>query len=102
MAKWIHVGHYATGDEKPVAIEQEVQDLPKTPGACEDDNDFCDTWASTGECTNNVAYMIGSKYMPGHCLKACGMCHLLKEWKGEGEGEEEQQGQPEAEVAAAA
>ncbi|WIA30952.1 hypothetical protein OEZ86_001000 [Tetradesmus obliquus] len=101
MAKWIHVGHYATAGEVPIAIEQEVHQIPKTKGACEDDNDFCDSWASTGECTNNVAYMIGSKYAPGHCLKACGMCHLLKEWKGEGEGQQQQQGQAEAEVTAA-
>jgi prolyl 4-hydroxylase len=99
MAKWLHVGHYATAGEAAVAIEQEVQHVPKPKGACEDDNDYCDSWASTGECTNNVAYMIGSKYAPGHCLKACNMCHLLKEWK-DGAGEQ-QQGQPEAEVAMA-
>jgi prolyl 4-hydroxylase len=99
MAKWIHVGHYAAGGEVHVAIEQEVHHVAKPKGACEDDDDFCGSWASTGECENNVAYMIGSKQMPGKCLKSCNMCHLLKEWKGE---EEQQQSASDGDVATAA
>ena len=30
-AKWVHVGHYATGGERAVALEQKVQDIPKAP-----------------------------------------------------------------------
>jgi prolyl 4-hydroxylase len=101
MAKWIHVGHYATGGEVLVAIEQEVHKVLKPKGACEDESDFCESWASTGECENNVAYMIGSKQLPGKCLQSCKMCHLLKEWKGE-EQQQQQQGQPDGDAAAAA
>lgn len=93
MAKWLHVGHYATGSEAPVAIEQGVQHVPKPKGACEDENDFCDSWASTGECTNNVAFMIGSKHTPGKCMKSCNMCHLLKEWREEEAQQLQGQGQ---------
>lgn len=94
MAKWIHVGHYATAGDVPVEIQQEVQKVSTRPGECEDKNDFCDAWAESGECKKNIAYMIGSAAAPGHCLKACNMCHLLKQWQGKNTQQQEQS-QPE-------
>lgn len=50
MAKWIHVGHFAVGGERPVAIEQEIQPLSRpASGACEDKSEFCGHWAAAGE-----------------------------------------------------
>jgi prolyl 4-hydroxylase len=51
MAKWLHVGRYATGGKPEVAIQQSVQPLPKPGprGGCEDMDNLCPEWAASGE-----------------------------------------------------
>lgn len=35
-----------------------------------------------GECERNVAFMIGSRDLPGHCIKSCGKCASFYEYRG--------------------
>ncbi|PSC72393.1 2-C-methyl-D-erythritol 4-phosphate chloroplastic [Micractinium conductrix] len=86
--KWVHVGHYATGDEQPERIEQVTETDLAYPD-CKDKDSACDSWAGSGECEGNVAFMIGTPSRPGHCIKACGKCALFYEYKGEEEALEE-------------
>jgi len=78
-AKWIHVGRYAVGGEKPVAIDQTLNPVPKThlPGGCEDLHELCEVWAADGECTKNNVFMVGDKTRPGSCLVSCKRCDLV-------------------------
>jgi prolyl 4-hydroxylase len=39
---------------------------------------MCDTWAATGECTKNAAFMVGDRTRPGSCLVSCRRCDLLQ------------------------
>ncbi|PRW56888.1 putative prolyl 4-hydroxylase 4 [Chlorella sorokiniana] len=79
--KWVHVGHFAEGpDEVPVAIEQKTQVDVNYPD-CKDLDASCEAWANNGECDNNLAYMIGTKERPGHCIKSCGKCADFYEFK---------------------
>ncbi|KAK9040388.1 hypothetical protein V6N11_015551 [Hibiscus sabdariffa] len=43
-------------------------------GDCVDENENCPLWASTGECENNPAYMVGSEDAQGQCRKSCKVC----------------------------
>ena len=43
-------------------------------GVCDDVNEQCEGWASTGECEKNPKYMIGNGKTDGYCLRACGKC----------------------------
>ena len=43
-------------------------------GVCDDMNEQCEGWASTGECEKNPKYMIGNGKTDGYCLRACGKC----------------------------
>jgi prolyl 4-hydroxylase len=78
--KWVHVGHYATGAEKPEAILQKPQVDQHYPD-CQDKDGMCESWAGNGECEKNPVYMIGSKDRPGHCIKACGKCAGFHDFK---------------------
>ncbi|KAG2443592.1 hypothetical protein HXX76_001943 [Chlamydomonas incerta] len=86
-AKWIHVGHYALGGERPEMIEQHPQpkvrpsDLP--PG-CDDGDDMCETWAESGECERNASFMVGSRARPGKCIASCKRCDLVTDTGAEG------------------
>ncbi|PNH01678.1 Prolyl 4-hydroxylase subunit alpha-1 [Tetrabaena socialis] len=86
-AKWIHVGHYAMGSERPELIEQhpqpkvKAQDLP--PG-CEDSDDMCPDWAESGECERNLSFMVGSRARPGKCVASCKRCDLVLDTGAEG------------------
>lgn len=42
----------------------------------------CSLPPCTGECERNVAFMIGSRGLPGHCIKSCGKCADFYEFKG--------------------
>lgn len=64
-AKWIHVGHFALGNERPKEIHQHVQ--PKHVG-CKDADSKCAEWAAQGECDNNPAFM------DTQCPESCGKC----------------------------
>ncbi|PRW32905.1 Prolyl 4-hydroxylase subunit alpha-2 isoform A [Chlorella sorokiniana] len=75
--KWIHVGHYAMGNETPMAVKQHIQKVGGPSGPCEDKDVNCDAWASTGECEKNPVFMIGNRAVPGSCVKACGMCDQI-------------------------
>lgn len=81
MPKWIHVGRYAQPGEQEQNIEQTIQEVPKHPGECEDQNESCDAWAVTGECEKNSAFMVGTAERPGACLKACSRCDILKKFR---------------------
>ena len=37
-------------------------------GDCHDQNEYCEYWASTGECSNNPDYMLQ------YCQKSCNVC----------------------------
>ncbi|GLI66473.1 hypothetical protein VaNZ11_010316 [Volvox africanus] len=86
-AKWIHVGHYAMGGERPESIEQhpqpkiKPQDLP--PG-CEDSDEMCPEWADSGECERNASFMVGTRARPGKCVASCKRCDLVVETGAEG------------------
>ncbi|KAI7835432.1 hypothetical protein COHA_010678, partial [Chlorella ohadii] len=71
--KWIHVGHYAVGNEQPVAVKQHIQKAGGPTGPCEDKDTNCDAWAAAGECEKNPVFMVGNRAVPGSCVKACGM-----------------------------
>ncbi|EFN59988.1 hypothetical protein CHLNCDRAFT_49444 [Chlorella variabilis] len=71
--KWVHVGHYAVGGEKPQHIQQIPQGDSTYP-ECKNKDAACDSWAGNGECEKNPVFMVGTKQRPGHCIKACGKC----------------------------
>eukprot|EP00271_Cylindrocystis_brebissonii_P020403 TRINITY_DN6737_c0_g1_i3.p2 TRINITY_DN6737_c0_g1~~TRINITY_DN6737_c0_g1_i3.p2 ORF type:complete len:146 (+),score=21.01 TRINITY_DN6737_c0_g1_i3:785-1222(+) len=59
--KWIHVNAF---------------DLPmKDPSKCENEDPRCEEWAAVGECSKNVAYMVGEGEFLGSCRKACKACN---------------------------
>ncbi|CAA2991517.1 probable prolyl 4-hydroxylase 4 [Olea europaea subsp. europaea] len=58
--KWIHVDSF----DKVVGSN----------GTCTDANENCERWASLGECTKNLEYMVGSSDLPGYCRKSCKAC----------------------------
>jgi prolyl 4-hydroxylase len=79
--KWYHVGHYATGREKPKKVEH-VKFVPPTPPAppgCRDNKFECKGWSEGGECESNSGYMVGTKANPGECLLSCHRCDLMPE-----------------------
>ena len=41
---------------------------PPSGGDCQDLNEYCEYWASTGECQNNPGYMLPN------CPKSCNAC----------------------------
>ncbi|PSC75580.1 putative prolyl 4-hydroxylase 4 [Micractinium conductrix] len=79
--KWVHVGHYAAGGEKPQRIEQVTQTGLNYPD-CQDQSSSCKSWASSGECDKNPVFMLGTREKPGNCIKACGKCADFFEFKG--------------------
>lgn len=79
--KWVHVGHYAVSGEQPVAIQQVTQ-VDRDYPDCKDKDAACESWAGNGECERNVAFMIGSMDLPGHCIKSCGKCASFYEYRG--------------------
>ena len=93
MPKWIHVGHYAMNGERPEAIEQQPQVVPKVKSldGCDDADDLCEDWAAAGECKRNVNYMVGDRARPGKCIKSCGRCDLVRNTGAEGERQERRQ-----------
>ncbi|XP_078437005.1 putative prolyl 4-hydroxylase 6 [Wolffia australiana] len=60
--KWIHVRSF---DQKPLIMSD---------SSCIDADEFCATWAATGECHKNPSYMVGSNAYPGACRKSCNIC----------------------------
>eukprot|EP00884_Botryococcus_braunii_P009280 jgi/Botrbrau1/18353/Bobra.0179s0078.1 len=79
-AKWIHVGHYAMGNEKPqeVLVKSQVVGKEVAPGVfCKDQNPSCFSWSEAGECKKNSGFMVGTARSPGACLASCGRCDLL-------------------------
>ncbi|KAG8098631.1 hypothetical protein GUJ93_ZPchr0013g34198 [Zizania palustris] len=62
--KWIHVRSY----DNPSSMTQSEE--------CSDLSENCAAWAASGECDNNVIYMIGTKDSPGQCQKSCDACSL--------------------------
>lgn len=74
LHRWIHVGHFATGNETPVAVQQTVHTWGPT-GPCEDADANCQGWAASGECDKNPQFMVGTRANPGSCIKACGRCN---------------------------
>lgn len=60
--KWIHTSDFDTV-------------LPdSSDSSCVDKNALCESWASEGECTKNLDFMVGTKGYYGACRKACGTC----------------------------
>uniref|UniRef100_A0A0D9W0A6 procollagen-proline 4-dioxygenase n=1 Tax=Leersia perrieri TaxID=77586 RepID=A0A0D9W0A6_9ORYZ len=60
--KWIHVRPY----EDTSSMKQSEE--------CSDLSENCAAWAASGECDNNVVYMIGTEDSPGQCQKSCNAC----------------------------
>ena len=58
--KWIHVASF----------QQPVRD----PAACTNEDPRCQEWAASGECKENVPFMIGEGEFVGSCRKACRAC----------------------------
>ena len=58
--KWMHV--------LPFTAE-----APRRKG-CQDYHQMCSSWAKSGECTKNGAYMTGSDGSQGECRKSCKTC----------------------------
>lgn len=52
--QWIHVGHYAMGDETPVPMKQHTQRVGNLLG-CEDSDQSCEQWAANGEACARAA-----------------------------------------------
>jgi prolyl 4-hydroxylase len=77
MPRWIHVGPYAVGGERPVPVRQKIQ-KPEGPDGCEDREAGCSEWAVMGECEANPGFMVGSRLSPGACLLSCNRCDMLK------------------------
>jgi len=48
-----------------------IPDFENAPvvGTCADNNSYCPSWASTGECTNNPGYMLTN------CMLSCNQCN---------------------------
>ncbi|GFR44577.1 hypothetical protein Agub_g5852 [Astrephomene gubernaculifera] len=78
-AKWIHVGHYAMGGERPEMIEQHPQPKVRSdlPPGCEDSDEMCPEWAESGECERNQGFMVGTRARPGKCVASCKRCDLV-------------------------
>ncbi|KAG2448896.1 hypothetical protein HYH02_006244 [Chlamydomonas schloesseri] len=79
-AKWIHVGHYAMGNEQAEMIEQHPQPKVKPqnlPPGCEDSDEMCPDWAEAGECERNASFMIGTRARPGRCVASCKRCDVV-------------------------
>lgn len=74
--KWIHVGHYARGDERPVRIQHKLNKV-LGPKGCGNNHVKCEEWASMGECKKNAEFMVGDELNPGACLHACDRCDIL-------------------------
>lgn len=51
-----------------------VDEATHMPEDCEDFEAACKEWASAGECTKNVGYMVGDASTFGACRKACDVC----------------------------
>ncbi|KAG2489490.1 hypothetical protein HYH03_011943 [Edaphochlamys debaryana] len=82
MAKWIHVGHYAMGNEAAETIEQHPQPKVRSqdlPPGCEDSDEMCENWAAAGECERNPTFMIGTRSRPGRCIASCKRCDLVSD-----------------------
>ncbi|KAJ3688098.1 hypothetical protein LUZ61_017262 [Rhynchospora tenuis] len=43
----------------------------RTGGNCTGQNESCAGWAALGECTKNLAYMVGTADLPGFCRRSC-------------------------------
>jgi len=54
-----------------VQLRGDLAPLPGWP-ACADESDACKSWATSGECTRNAAYMHSS------CAASCGRCDQLR------------------------
>lgn len=100
----IHVGHYAMGGERATRVEQHPQEKVKkdVPVGCEDLDDLCPEWATSGECGRNPGYMVGSRARPGRCIQACKRCdvvldtgaeHTQDQAREEGKKQQQQQGE---------
>lgn len=76
MPRWMHVGPYAVGGERPVAVAVHRQKVAG-PNGCADSSDQCEEWAANGECDNNPVFMVGTRLNPGACLYSCGKCDML-------------------------
>lgn len=77
--KWVHVAHYAAGQERAQKVEHVVfaPPPPPAPEGCTNSRAECKGWADSGECVNNAGFMIGTLASPGACLLACGRCDLM-------------------------
>lgn len=96
MAKWLHVGRYAVGNELWGAITQMENPMPKPPIDCPDQHENCDGWSLAGECYKNHEWMVGNVTHPGHCLGSCIRCDVWKahqDWLRQGGGQQQQQQQ---------
>lgn len=76
--KWIHIGHFALGGERPVPLKQRVYHR-EAPEGCKDTHKLCQTWADADECHKNPSFMVGTVDQPGACLVACQRCDLVEQ-----------------------
>lgn len=67
---WIHVNEW-----QPPLLKPSKPIAPRDPGVCEDLDDRCGRWASSGECDRNPEFMLGKgSNSMGACRKSCGAC----------------------------
>lgn len=78
MAKWVHVSRYAIHHEPRGRVEQTIHPIPNETRECDDQEERCESWALSGECGKNEAWMVGEPDAPGHCLFACRRCDVWK------------------------
>lgn len=77
MAKWLHVGRYAVGNEPRGTIPQVENPIPKPPAVkCPDKFERCEGWSLAGECYKNPIWMVGNVTHPGNCLGSCIRCDI--------------------------
>ncbi|KAG5554888.1 hypothetical protein RHGRI_012450 [Rhododendron griersonianum] len=41
---------------------------------CIDENENCERWAASGECSRYPEYMVGTPKSPGYCRRSCQLC----------------------------
>lgn len=64
----------------PSSAAQTVNEVPKrrrVTGQCDDDEEACPEWATSGECERNPSFMVGTRQRPGRCLLSCKRCDLF-------------------------
>lgn len=57
-----------------MAGEGSEDEATHMPEACENFETACGMWATAGECTKNLGFMVGDTSTFGACRRACGAC----------------------------